>query len=330
MPMYNVMNLLEANKRANVTDIEAFLEPLMIEDNFMRLMPWAAGNSKKHHTRVKASGTTINADFVGAGEGLPTSSALSTTSELNYIKYGTASEIPVDIVDESDDPVKTRSTESAMLVKGLMNEYTKLLFSFDGQKQGSFTGLNNLRAKLGTTATYHNIDWTLVHDGKGTGTGLTSVWLVQFGEDKFCMRYKPGKTVGISHTDAGVHDAFDHDKRRIQVYRDEYTIYGAPDLAEETSVIRCANIKPTATSGNGAFTEQIASDMLSCLPDQNWNNTAFFVHPYVLSSLRKYFSSKENVRYSYDEIQNLGKVLTVWGVPILAQGTLSVSETALS
>ena len=328
--LINTMNLIEANKRAKATDMEQFLEPLIIEDSFMQMIPWEAGNGRKHHTRVKASGVDINAKFVGAGEGLPTSSAAATSEELNYIKYGTASEIPMDIVDESDDPAKTRATESAMLVKGLLNKYTSLIFSNDGAEAGSFRGLNSLRSKLGLTSTYHNIEWNLVFNAGGTGSKLTSVWLAQFGDDKLCMRYQPGKTVGITHKDAGIHDAFDGNKNRIQVYRDEYTIFGAPDLEEETALIRCANVDWSKTSGTGAFTELLASDMLSCLPDQNWNNTAFFVHPYVLSNLRTYFSAKENVRYSYEEIQRLGKVLTVWGVPILPQGTFSVAESALT
>lgn len=331
MPTISTMNIVEANKRAGFTNEADFMAPLIIEDPFSSHIPWYHGNGQEFHTRTKAAAMGTG-DFFGYNEGMQLINGKVTSDRMNYAMYGAATETAKKLVDDSLKPAITRQTEALLGLHGVMQGFTKKLFESKGTEPDSFKGLMVQRGKLGLTTKYHGTSYELIFDGKAasSATARTSIWLMQFGEDKCCMRSQPGKPFGLLHKDAGVHDSFDANGNRYEVYRDEFVIEGVLDLYQPNSVIRLANVDPTAYTGDGAFTELIASDMLSCLPDQNWNNTMFFAHPKVLAQLRKYAANKSNVQYSYSEFQGLGKVLSIWGVPILPQGTLSLTETAVS
>lgn len=330
MPTISTMNIVEANKRAGFTNEAEFMAPLVIEDPFSSHIPWYHGNGKEYHTRTKAAAMGTG-DFFGYNEGMQLINGKVTSDRMNYAMYGAATETAKKLVDDSLKPAITRQTEALLGLHGVMQGFTKTLFTCRGTSPDSFKGLEVQRGKLGMTTKYHGTSYDLVFDGGSTNSSArTSIWLCQFGEDKLCMRSQPGKPFGLTHTDAGVHDSFDANGNRYQVYRDEFVIEGVLDIYQANSVIRLANVDPSIATGTGAFTEEAASDMLACLPDQSWNNTIFFAHPKVLAQLRKYVANKSNVQYSYTEFQGLGKVLSLWGVPVLPQGTLSLTESAVA
>lgn len=128
----------------------------------------------------------------------------------------------------------------------------------------------------------------------GSGSDNTSIWLVNWGENKVFGVFPKGSSAGLSHQDLGEGDAFDASNNRFRAYMDEWKWKNGLVVKDWREVVRIPNIDVSdlvAKATTQAITAATAIDKLMAraidhLPNGAGQNAAFYVNRTVASHLR--------------------------------------------
>ena len=131
-------------------------------------------------------------------------------------------------------------------------------------------------------------------DAGGASTDNTSIWLVNWGENKVFGVFPKGSSAGLSHDDLGLGDAFDSNDNRFRAYMDEWKWKNGLVVKDWREVVRIANIDVSdlvAKTTSQALTAATAIDKLMArsidhLPNGPGTNANFYCNRTVASHLR--------------------------------------------
>jgi hypothetical protein len=138
-----------------------------------------------------------------------------------------------------------------------------------------------------------------VHGGGGTGSDLTSVWIIQWGRTRVHMIYPRGsKSMGISADDLGEDTVQDDDGNLYQAYRTHFTIDAGMVVRDDRCVQRLCNIETSGASN--IFDHTVAIDALNLML-QRGKGCVFYGNRTIMSQIDKNAVDKTNVQYSVGE-----------------------------
>ena len=153
-------------------------------------------------------------------------------------------------------PMKFRNSEDIALADGLgQNWASKMLYGNESFDPRQFTGfaprMNALTAKR-------------VLDAGGTGSDLTSVYAIQWGENTCHMVYPIGHpNHGVESRDMGTDIVLDSNSNEYVAYRTHFKIYGGLVVRDDRAVKRLANIETASGASSNIFDDDLMLELVN-------------------------------------------------------------------
>lgn len=158
-------------------------------------------------------------------------------------------------------------------------------------------------------------------DAGGSGSNLTSIWLIGWGQNSMHYFYPEGMNLGFRYLDNGRTKSYDSDNGELYVYESQYNWDMGLVVRDYRYGVRIANIDANDTTLN--YTDLLI-DAMGLMQDENCK-MAIYCNRKVWSALNKYAANKSNLSLSIDEFG--GKKIThFWGTPIRRCDALNTAE----
>lgn len=169
-----------------------------------------------------------------------------------------------------------------------------------------------------------------VIDAGGTGSNLTSIWLVAWSPDTVFCTYPKGSKAGLQEQDIGEEAAYDEDGGEYRVLKTHYAWDIGLVVRDWRYVVRIANIdldtlKKDPDADGGADLIDLMTDAIERLPNERKGRMAFYCNRQISTFLRKQRRYAKNVNITQEEVAGR-KVTAFDGVPIRRVDALTVGE----
>lgn len=311
----NVMSLMEANQRHHYEDTEAFYQNVITKRQTLDVLPFYPSNRGAVHEYARAVKLGTG-EWRAANEGYSKSTSKLETFTENVHIFSSMSEVPEDVVMLEGEIART--SEDDMIARGLLEQFLDTFINGTGEDPKEMKGLAGLRPTLGSYCV-----------SAGGTSNLTSLYLCEFGRDTLNIRYNPNMAggeygIGLKSKDRGLCQSYDRDNKVTYVWRTTYDLTAAVQLAKEEALVRIANLDIT-----GDFPQDLLVDAMNLLPSGGTGAVILAPRP-VYAMYMKYALNKENVAFSCEQIEGLGRIVRFLGVPIIREDAISTSETQIT
>lgn len=250
-------------KQARIIEMLNQKNPILLD------MPFIESNAPTHHrTTVRTSLPAAQWRRINKG----VSKGKSTTAQVDEAVaiMETYSEVDQELADLNGNTGAFRLSEAQAFIEGMNQQMASTLFygnkaidpaSFDGFA----TRYNDRDAENGKN----------IIDAGGTGSNLTSIYIVGWGDQTVHGLYPKGSKAGLSHTDKGQQTLHDADGNPYEGYRDHFQWKTGLAVRDWRYVVRIANIDVTKMldeKANGKFATDLVRLMIAAthiLPDRS-------------------------------------------------------------
>lgn len=308
-----IMSLAEANKRAGYDRNRGFLLELEKKHHALDVIPFLPANNNAFHSYQKAV-TLGSGEWRVLNEGrVATRGTMESVTTAVQI-FGAESNVSDDVLQVADSPADARDSENLLIAHGLVNQFFDALINSDGSNPKAMKGFQFFRDKIGS----YCLDAGGVTSG---GKKLTSIYLIQPGEYGLNCRYNPKLTggadgIGLKIKDEGSVWVNDANGRQMKIWKTTYDMTAGLELRQEESLIRLANVDPTADFNSGLFI-----DAMNLLPDSGDGAVALCPRP-IYAQLMKYAEAKLSNNFTVEIIENFGKIVRVFGIPFIREDAI--------
>lgn len=221
-------------------------------------------------------------------QGVPKSKSTKAQVTENAAILTARSEIDKDEAELNGNVNAYRMSEAEAFVESMSQAQAETLI---------YGSAANPEEYVGFAPRYNDLDATNgqnILDAGGAGTDNTSVWLVNWGENKVFGVFPKGSSAGLSHEDLGLGDAFDDNNDRFRAYMDEWKWKNGLVVKDWREVVRIANIdvsdlvaKATTQAISAATAiHKLMSRSIDHLPNGPGDKAAFYCNRTVASHLR--------------------------------------------
>jgi len=320
----NRMTLVELAKRTKDGQIQAIAEVLNQVNSMLDDAIWLPANGQTSHVTTKRIALPQGSwRKLNQGVSREASRTAQVTETIGMLEaFSQADEALVDI---ADNPMEFRWTEDVAFVEGLSQTLaTAIIYSSTVAAPEKFNGFSARFANLTTanTSVTHN-----VHGCSGTGSALSSCWIVQWGTDKVHMVYpKNSPSVGISAKDDGVLTVYDGSNNPFKVYQTHFKVYAGLVVRDDRCVQRVCNI--SATRSTGAWSDDKMINAIRQMP-LSGSGAVIYANRDTLSAMDKDAKDKTNVMYGAPDAWGR-PTMYFRGFPVKQVDSLVQTESALT
>lgn len=225
--------------------VPEIIELMEQENEILKDMPYVECNDGTSHKTTTRNGLPT-AFWRLFNRGVPKSKS-STTSFTDHTGMMEArSEVDKDLVDINTNPTAFRFSEDQAFLSAMNNQMAETVFYGDANTPEAFVGLTPRFNKLSKDKTNSG---SHVIDAGGTGTDLTSIWIVGFGERTIHGLYPKGTKAGFHPEDKGVQTVYDEDGNPFDAYVGKYTWKNGLSVRDWRYAVRIANVSLSALEG---------------------------------------------------------------------------------
>jgi hypothetical protein len=310
------LTIYEVAKRHVDGDAVAIAEILARDNEILTDAVWIEANQQFAHVTTQryalAAGSwrTINAGV--AAEATQTKQITDTLGMLE-----TYSEVDCKLVDVAANPAQFRNDEDAGFLEGLSQTLaTTVMYGNALTTPTKFTGFAPRVASLTTN----------VLGCSGTGSDLTSMFLVQWGADKVHMIYPKGSAAGITKQDLGEVTKVDSSGYMWQVYRTHFKLEAGLVVRNPRCIGRVCNIE-TAGSSNLFDEDQLIKVMARMY--MGGRGAVLYCNATLWAQIQILAKDKSNVFYTASDAFGTD-VLMFRGCPIRRVDAILDTESALT
>jgi hypothetical protein len=317
------LTLIELAKRLDPKGNAAVIAEVLNETNeIMGDIPWSeANNTFSHKTTRRLSLPSGSWRKLNAGVSSEISTTVEVTETLGMLE--TYAENDKMLIDSYPDKGSGRMQEASAFIEGLGQELiATVIYGSTITTPEEFDGL---AVRMGNL----DADGNVIGQG-GTGSDLTSIYIVQWGLDKTSMMYPKGsKNIGIEHNDLGEVTKIDSNSKMWQVYRDHFKFSGGIVCRNPRNMARLANIETTGTSN--IFDEDNLIKLLNRMP-QRGKGAKLYCNQTVFTQMEIKLKDKTNVNYTASKGEGLAgeQVMHFRGCPIKLVEQILDTEAAIT
>lgn len=318
--------LLDVAKTLDPNGGTAAVAELLNQSNEMlQDMPWYEGNLPTGHRITTRTGLP-DVVFRKINGGVPPSKATTAQIDEACGILEARSEIDKDLAMLNGNTGSFRLLQATSFIEAMNQrmQSTVLYGNVDSVPE-AFTGLG---PRFGALAS-GGANKANIIDAGGTGSNLTSIWLVGWGANTIHGIYPKGSTAGLVHNDLGEGDAFDANGNRYRAYMDQYQWKCGLALHDWRYVVRIANIDTAALTKNAATGADIIDLMTQAtekIHSLSGVTPVFYGNRTIGSFLRRQTVNKvASGTLSYDEVG--GRPATLFsGIPYRRIDALNTTE----
>ena len=220
-------------------------------------------------------------------------------------------EVDKDLADLNGNTGEFRLSEDRAFLEAMNQEMARTLFYGDTSKNPErFLGLAPRFSGLDKTKAPTAVN---VIDAGGTGSNLTSIWLVCWGDQTVFGIYPKGSKAGFQHNDKGQVTLKDKDGGQYEGYRTHYKWDIGLVVRDWRYVVRIANVDLATITDEKLIEVLIEASEL--LPDQRLGRAVFYMNRRTRTKLRNAKLNKKNVELTPDNVAGK-KVLSFDEIPV--------------
>ncbi len=220
-------------------------------------------------------------------------------------------EVDKDLADLNGNTGEFRLSEDRAFLEAMNQEMARTLFYGDTSKNPErFLGLAPRFSGLDKTKAPTAVN---VIDAGGTGSNLTSIWLVCWGDQTVFGIYPKGSKAGFQHNNKGQVTLEDKDGGKYEGYRTHYKWDIGLVVRDWRYVVRIANVDLATITDEKLIEVLIEASEL--LPDQRLGRAVFYMNRRTRTKLRNAKLNKKNVELTPDNVAGK-KVLSFDEIPV--------------
>jgi hypothetical protein len=281
------LTLLELAKRTNNGNLIAIAEVMDETNDILKDAVWVEANQltshliTRRHSLPSGSWRRLNAGVA------PESSATSQFTEAIGMLEA-YSEVDKKLVDIAPNPKQFRADEDMAFIEGMsQNVADTLIYGNMATHPERFYGL---------ATRYNDLSCSNVFSAGGSGSDLTSIWVVQWGVRTVHLIYpKNSKTLGIQARDLGEDTTTDANGNKYQIYRTHFTIDVGLAIRDERCVQRQCNIETSGASN--LWSDDLLIEMLNNLP-YGGKGAVIYCNKTIKTQMDIEAKDKSNVNYT--------------------------------
>ena len=285
---YRQLTLVELAKRKDPDGNLATIAEVLAEDNeILQDAIWQPSNDTFSYKVVRRSSLPTGS-WRKFNEGVSIE-ASRTVEELETIgMLETFARNDVDLIKGFPNPTKARMDEAISFLEGMGQTLAEtMVYGNASTTPETFTGLAPRMDALATT--------TNVLDSGGSGSDLTSIFVIMWAPNKVFMTYPKGDpNIGIRHEDLGIETVEPSAGTLYRAYVDHFQIKAGMVVKDPRCIGRISNIETTGTSNT--FDEDDIIRLLNRMPGRG-KGAKIYVNDTVLTQMEIRLKDKNNVNY---------------------------------
>lgn len=223
------------------------------------------------------------------------------------------------LVDSMPSPGQFRNDENVAFIEGLGQTIGYQLFYgnalVDAEK---WTGLAPRMAALNSKT---------IQGCGGTGSDVSSIYLVQWRPDRVHMVYPRGSSAGLKHEALGRATKVDSNGLMWEVYRDHFTWDCGLVVRDPRCIARIANIEVSGTSN--IFDEDKLIAAKNWMREQGAGAVGY-CSTNVYTQIQIAIKDKSNVFHAVRDPFGQSEVPSLMGIPLYVDENIVETETAIS
>jgi len=311
--------LIELAQQSQNGDIIKVIEALVKKNDIFKDSQWIEANGGTYHKYLRRIYEPVGTFRVING-GTARERSLEREYTEGTCMLESRSEVDVKLVEKAANPKKFRFNKDIAHVNGLTSTFvTTFLYGNIATDPEQIQGLAN-RVGLKSLG-------TMVKGASGTGSDTTSIWIIQWGEEKCHFVYPTGGNPGgVSIRDLGELDALDANSNPFRVYGTLFGIDFGFVINDDRCIGRVANIESSGSSN--IFDAKLVNAVLNQMPEEG-DGAVIYVNSTLKTQIDNDAMNKTNVAYGSTEIYG-SKVTTFRGHPIRQLENIVITETNIS
>lgn len=314
------MTLSQALELQQYDSAAKFIKTVEKKSTLTQLLPWLPTSHGDLHKGVRAASLPAGG-FGAINKGIKGGQAATNAYQETVKVFELINSIDERLLDgkKAEDAAKIREGRDKLFGLGFMQSFAENLTNCEGTDPDSVKGLMARRTVLN--------DKTCFSAG-GSGSDLGSILFIRPGDDGICLRYPGNAGVpNFSKKDQGRQRVTDAEGLPYYAYETLWRLYYLLDIYDENALIRLANV-PTKTAMTSAMVNNVI-DITATLPD---NGEGYFaIAPKkVIAQFQKYCLDKNNIAFSYNEVQGMGRPMHIFNIPIFSEEYMKTNETAIA
>jgi len=316
------LTLTELANRKDPDGSAAKIAEVLAQSNpILRDAPWTEANDTFSH-RITRRLTLPTGTWRRINQGVSNESSQTIPVVETIGMLESYSEVDKTLVDASPNPKQFRMQEASAFLEGMSQTLASaVVYGNAATDPEKITGLAPRMPDL-------DADGNVI-GASGTGSDLTSIYVVQWGLDKVHFVYPKGHAnFGINHQDLGEVTLQDTNGKNFQGYRDHFESHVGLVVRDSRSIARVANIE--FTGGSNEFDEDDLIDILAFMPNEGMG-ASIYCNKYIWSQMWKLAKDKTNINYTLDSGNGLsgGPVTMFAGHPVRKLDANTVAEVVL-
>jgi hypothetical protein len=251
-------------------------------------------------------------------KGVPTEASLTVDIVEDIGMLETYSEIDMDIVESNANPAQFRWQEDKAFLEGLSQTFADTFIY--GDRSVDPEKINGLATR------YNALSNGNVWGAGGTGSDLTSIWVISWGPAQVFFVYPRGaKNIGIEVEDKGQVTLEDSDSNKFEGYRTHFKCKHGLVIRDERCIQRICNIK--STGATNIFDPKLLVKAINHMP--KGGKKIIYVNETLKSQMDNDAMDKTNVYYTAGE--EYGEPVTKFrGTPVHRCDAILDTESTIS
>jgi hypothetical protein len=321
--MANVMTVFEQAKRLDPNGAPAKIAEILDKDNtFFKDAPAIQANDQFSHLyTVRAALGAASVRRINQGATLTKSATKQLREEMCLLEDWVR--IDERLIEAQTDPKRFRTGELIGCIEGLSQGFHSMAWYGGGGDIGEVTGLANR---------FNDLDMDNVRSAGGSGSDLSSLWIIEWGEDKTHLIYPRGaKGVGIEDEDKGKIVWQDSSGNPFDAYVNKLRMQFGIVVKRENAVQRIANIESAMTGTNDLLATATQRKLISAinyLPKAG-DGAVIYVNRALKAQVDTMCFEKSNAAFNYKEVEGK-RVSHFMEIPIRLQESLLETESAVT
>ena len=278
---------------------------------------WLEANDIFSHKSVRRSSLPTGSwRKLNAGVAVEASDTINMIDVIGLLEA--RSENDVKVMDAFPNPQQARSNEDKAFVEGLSQTMASaMIYANAATDPEKFNGLAPRMDGLAATAN--------VIGAGGTGSDLTSIYVVTWGVNTVHMVYPRNSSAGLKVTDLGIVDALDSSYNKFRAYSTLFQWDAGLVVRHPKAIGRIANIE-TSGSAN-IFDEDLLITLLNRMV--TGPSTRIYCNKTIMTQIQIRAKDKSNVNLSIGEA--FGQpIYNFLGVPIRKVEAILDTDAAIS
>ena len=295
-------------------------------------------------TMVEATGVTENVTTVRSGlpevawrqlnYGVQPSKSKTKQVSDSIGMLEAYAEVDKKLADLNGNKESWRLSEDAAFIEAMNQAFQRAVIYGDIAKDPSrIMGLSTRFSVPNTSKAKDKPENAInVLNAGGTGTNLTSIWLICWSPRTVFCTYPKGLPAGLQAQDLGEVTLNDADGGHYQGYRSHYEWNVGLVVRDWRYIVRIANIDIDALKNDasaGANLIDLMTDAEELLPNQAEGRPVFYCNRTIRAFLRKQIRDKTNVNITFENVA--GKQITTFdGIPVRRVDAITNAETKVA